>query len=75
MSKITSEASVKTGLDLERIVAIDSDHPGLCNLDVQSSYFAEMCKFIDESLEDARLRVGRGSPTCEYGTRTPKRND
>lgn len=66
MLKIMDESFVKTGLATEQTLAIESDHPGLCNLNVHSPAFAKICRFIDIGLEDARLKISGGSPRCEF---------
>lgn len=60
------ESFVKTQLDTEQILGIEAEHSDLYKLSVQSSSFAKVCKFIDLSLEDARLRISQRSPAREY---------
>ncbi|KAF4539975.1 Tetratricopeptide repeat domain-containing protein [Lasiodiplodia theobromae] len=46
----------------ERVLALRSDHRGLCDFRAQSSEFADLAAFIETALEDARLRIANGSP-------------
>ena len=50
----------------EEVLAVDTDHNTLCNLDVQAEYFQRICSFIDVSLQDARFAIIKGSPTCRW---------
>ena len=55
-------AFVKTGSKNEELLAVQCDHNDLCYLDTTAEYFKRVCTFVDTSIEDARLRIVKGSP-------------
>ncbi|KAF2969761.1 hypothetical protein GQX73_g3870 [Xylaria multiplex] len=62
---ITTADFVKTESHFEEVLALDSDHNNLCNVDVETAQFQVICRFVEVSIEDSRLRVSQGSPNFE----------
>ena len=52
----------------EELLALDSQHKDLCNVDTSSTGFKAILSFLTAVLEDTRLRIVRGSPECKIAT-------
>lgn len=65
-SHFTGKGFVATNSRHEELMALDTDHKNLCNVDIRGVGFNMMTRFLTTVLEDARLMIARGSPTCEY---------
>ena len=63
--QLTSERFVTTNARQEELLALDSQHNTLCNIDIASTEFLTIVDFLTGALEDTRLRIVRGSPECK----------
>ncbi|KAL8305078.1 hypothetical protein RB598_003018 [Gaeumannomyces tritici] len=59
---IMDEAFVKTNSSYEEMLGIAADHNTLCHVDTSAKHFGKISTFISTSLEDARLKIVKGSP-------------
>ena len=68
VAQLTSEGFVTTNARQEELLALDSQHKDLCNVDTSSTGFTAILRFLTAVLEDTRLRIVRGSPECKIAT-------
>ncbi|KAL8708967.1 MAG: hypothetical protein Q9225_007521 [Loekoesia sp. 1 TL-2023] len=62
--QLTGKNFVATHSRHEELLALDTDHKNLCNVDTTSVGFTTINRFLTTVLEDTRLRIVRGSPIC-----------
>ena len=54
----------KIGASKEILLTVDSDHKGICVLDVYGQEFTQISDFLQIALEETRIKIKRGSPKC-----------
>ena len=69
LPQLTSKAFVTTNACQEEFLALNSQHNSLCNIDTASTEYVTIVEFLNGVLEDARLRIVRGSPECKSRTK------